>query len=46
MKVYLRWWKDPVIRRQACLDCGRALDMDPICVDLPGTHATDARSPR
>ena len=27
MRVYtLRWWKGSVIRRQACLDCGRALD--------------------
>lgn len=26
MKVYLRWWKDPVIYRAACLDCGGSLD--------------------
>lgn len=33
MKVYtLRWWKEPVVRRQSCLDCGRALDLPAICV--------------
>jgi len=32
MKVYyLRWWKEPVVRRQACLDCGAALDRNAIC---------------
>lgn len=32
MKVYtLRWWKEPVIRRQACTDCGHALDRPAIC---------------
>lgn len=33
MKVYtLRWWKEPVVRRQSCLDCGRALGRAAICV--------------
>lgn len=31
MKVFLRWWKEPIVRRQACLDCGAALDRGPIC---------------
>lgn len=43
MKVYLRWWKEPVIRRQACLDCGTALDRDPICSSYPGQHAHEGR---
>jgi hypothetical protein len=39
MKVYLfRWWKEAVVRRQACLDCGAALDRGPICVRYPGQH--------
>ena len=39
MKVYLfRFWKQDVIRRQSCLDCGRALDRDPICLDNPQQH--------
>jgi hypothetical protein len=34
MKVYtLRWWKGSVVRRQACIDCGAALDRDPLCLD-------------
>ena len=32
MKVFmLRWWKEPIVHRQACLDCGKALDRGPIC---------------
>jgi len=39
MKVYvLRWWKESIVRRQACLDCGAALDLPPICLTLPGVH--------
>ncbi len=39
MKVYsFRWWKEPIIRRQMCLDCGSALDLDPICSERPGQH--------
>lgn len=44
MKVYLRWWKEPVIRRQACLDCGAALDLPPICSEHPGQHTEPARA--
>lgn len=39
MKVHvLRWWKGSVVRRQSCLDCGRALDRGPICGRFPGNH--------
>lgn len=32
MKVYtFRWWKPEVIRRQSCLDCGKAIDRMAIC---------------
>lgn len=32
MKVYtFRWWKESIVRRQSCLDCGRALDRAAIC---------------
>lgn len=34
MKVYLRWWKPEKLRRQRCLDCGRALERDAVCVIL------------
>lgn len=34
MKVYIvRFWKDEVVYRQACMDCGKALDRPPICAD-------------
>lgn len=39
MKVYVfRWWKQSVVYRQACLDCGAALDLPPLCSTYPGTH--------
>jgi hypothetical protein len=32
MKVYLfRFWKEEVLYRQSCLDCGKALDRLAIC---------------
>lgn len=32
MKVYFfRFWKEPLVRRQACVDCGAALDRLPLC---------------
>lgn len=32
MKVYpFLWWKQAQLRRQRCLDCGKALDRDAIC---------------
>ena len=32
MKVYpFLWWKSEVIRRQACLYCGAALDRSAVC---------------
>jgi hypothetical protein len=37
-KTFLRWWKEPIIRRQACLDCGTALDRDlPDICTITGT---------
>lgn len=51
MRVCLRsllfWWAEPVVPRQECLDCGAALDLDPICVEHPGQHVVhEARNKR
>lgn len=47
MKVYvLRWWKEAVVRRQVCLDCGAALNLGPICSKNPGQHVIDDRVSR
>lgn len=53
MKVYtFRWWKESIVHRQSCLDCGAALDRGPICVitsscthegDWPTTPTTETR---
>lgn len=41
MKVYvLRWWKESIVRRRACLDCGAALDLPPICLTQPHVHVS------
>lgn len=39
MKVYtFRFWKPDIIRRQACLDCGAALDRVAICSIFTDRH--------
>lgn len=40
-KIYIiRYWKDEVVYRQLCLDCGKPLDRDPLCevLDDPDIH--------